>query len=161
MYFLQSYHVFKLYIIIPHYFWQHHILKIFPGVLTPDKVPLMTRSPRLWPLSAPPHERAGPPARSRAGQSRQLPAQLRGQLLQYRKGAGCLEHTLTFNTFVRSSQRPCMSSYGGAPTAAGWCEDCWTGPPTSSPPGAIRVTAPTLGRVYSHAQESRSATGTE
>ena len=29
------------------------------------------------------------------------------------------------------------------------------------PPGTIRVTAPTLRRVHSHAHESRSATGTE
>ena len=32
------------------------------------------------------------------------------------------------------SQSPYMGRYGGAPTAAGWGEDCWTGPPISPPP---------------------------
>ena len=30
------------------------------------------------------------------------------------------------------SQSPYMGLYGGAPTAAGWGEDCWTEPPISS-----------------------------
>ena len=59
---------------------------------------------------------------------------------------------------ARSGQRSCIGRYGGAPKAAGWGEDCWTGPPIL---GAIRVTAPILRRVHSHAHQSRSATGTE
>ena len=37
-----------------------------------------------------------------------------------------------------SSQRPYhdLGRYGGAPTAAGWGEDCWTGPTISPPPGS-------------------------
>ena len=42
---------------------------------------------------------------------------------------------ITSNTLALSGQRPCIDRYGGAPTAAGWGEDCWTGPPISSPPG--------------------------
>ena len=29
-----------------------------------------------------------------------------------------------------------MGRYGGAPTAAGWGEGCWTAPPISPPPGS-------------------------
>ena len=43
---------------------------------------------------------------------------------------------ITCNTLVRSSQRPYMGRHGGAPTAAGWGEDCWTGSPISPPPGS-------------------------
>ena len=43
---------------------------------------------------------------------------------------------ITSNTLVRSSKRQYIGWYGGAPTAAGWGEGCWTGPPISSPPGS-------------------------
>ena len=35
------------------------------------------------------------------------------------------------------SQSPYMGRYGCAATAAGWGEDCWTGPPISSLPGHV------------------------
>ena len=38
---------------------------------------------------------------------------------------------ITSNTLVQSSQRPYMGMYCGAPTAAGWGEDCRTGPTIS------------------------------
>ena len=55
----------------------------------------------------------------------------------YPPGSGSSDLTLfgiTSNTLVQSSQRPYMGRYGGAPTAASWGEDCWTGPPISLPP---------------------------
>ena len=54
---------------------------------------------------------------------------------QYSSQRPCFRLALD-NTLVRSSQRPCMGRYCGAPTAAGWGEDCWTRPPISPPPGS-------------------------
>ena len=48
----------------------------------------------------------------------------------------CLESLPIF--LSGHSQSPYMGRYGGAPTAAGWGEDCWTGPPISSPPAGAR-----------------------
>ena len=64
---------------------------------------------------------------------------LRGRNLSARCGRAlrapgpCLESLPTL--LSGHSQSPYMGQYGGAPTASGWGEDCWTGPPISSPPG--------------------------
>ena len=48
-------------------------------------------------------------------------------------GAVCLESLAML--LSGHGQNPYMGQCGGAPTAAGWGEDCSTGPPISSPPG--------------------------
>ena len=59
---------------------------------------------------------------------------------------------ITFNTLVRSSQRPYIGRYGGAPTAAGWGKGCSQ---YHRRPGALRVTAPNFRTEVPKFQKSR------
>ena len=78
---------------------------------------------------------ASPQARAQPGNARVRPSSTPTNLF----GITCNRpgmFGITCNTLVRSSQRPYMGRHGGAPTAAGWGEDCWTGSPISPPPGS-------------------------